>query len=229
MADTVVVPVAEEVLIDRHDAGDVDLYPVVGTWPAWGDWVGDAGIFLDEPDEDAKFGRILDGAAEGVAFRGIGLRFDEWVPPDPFDPIRIYMNYQASSITGDPLRFRLGLRTTHTGPSSLETVNLSDETSTSGWVTGQVEFGLSLLTHPIVSPIFLGALAEGSLLAFANAVDADGVPYSGPFKVSWLQLVFELAGDIPLRQFPRDDGATGGAPSARPTSQQSTTAQRTHV
>jgi hypothetical protein len=38
-----------------------------------------------------------------------------------------------------------------------------------------------------------------------------------------------IPGDIPLRQFPRNDGLRGGAPSARPTSQQSTTARRTYI
>jgi hypothetical protein len=38
-----------------------------------------------------------------------------------------------------------------------------------------------------------------------------------------------IPGILPLRQFPRNDGLRGGAPSARPTSQQSTTARRTYL
>lgn len=36
-------------------------------------------------------------------------------------------------------------------------------------------------------------------------------------------------GILPLRQYPRNDGLKGGAPSARPTSRQATTARRTYL
>jgi hypothetical protein len=75
-------------------------------------------------------------------------------------------------------------------------------------------------TPPLVPPE--GAPGSAAAASARFTIGAPSFRYQMPRWRYW------IPGAPPLRQFPRNDGRRGGAPSARPTSRQGTTARRTY-
>lgn len=101
--------------------------------------------------------------------------------------------------------------------------------ATDGVVASGTSYSASFPDVAGLETLLVSPKMTGSPPLFGNAGVANFTLGAPSFRYQMPRWRYWIPGILPLRQYPRNDGLRGGAPSAHPTSRQGTTARRTYL